>query len=88
MHYSFRAPENPGQPSVRKAFEPAGGEIVGVPVEAGGLVVQRIPANAAVICVTPAQLFSVGKRHVGAAPPLLVPAQARGAVVVEDDYDS
>ena len=83
------AVENPGYPPVRHAFEAAGARIVGVPVDTEGLIVERIPANATVICVTPSHQFPLGcalsaRRRAA----LLELAHARGAVVVEDDYDS
>ena len=83
------AVENPGYPPVRKAFEAAGGRIVGVPVDAEGLVVERIPANVTVICVTPSHQFPLGSAMSGRRrAALLELAHARGAVVIEDDYDS
>ena len=83
------AVENPGYPPVRKAFEAAGGQIVGVPVDDEGLVVERIPANAAVICVTPSHQFPLGSAmSARRRAALLELAHARGAVVIEDDYDA
>ena len=60
-----------------------------MPVDTEGLIVERIPANATVICVTPSHQFPLGcalsaRRRAA----LLELAHARGAVVVEDDYDS
>ena len=83
------AVENPGYPPVRKAFEAAGGKIVGVPVDEEGLVVERIPANAAVICVTPSHQFPLGSAmSARRRAALLELAHARGAVIIEDDYDA
>lgn len=83
------AVENPGYPPVRRAFEAAGGKIVAVPVDTEGLVVERIPANATVICVTPSHQFPLGcAMSARRRAALLELAHARGAVVIEDDYDS
>lgn len=83
------AVENPGYPPVRRAFEAAGGRIVAVPVDVEGLVVERIPANATVICVTPSHQFPLGcAMSARRRAALLELAHARGAVVIEDDYDS
>lgn len=83
------AVENPGYRPVRAAFEAAGATVVPVPVDDQGLIVERLPANARVICVTPSHQFPLGavmsaKRRAE----LLQFARTRGAVVMEDDYDS
>lgn len=82
------AVEDPGYPPLRAAFEAAGGVLVPVPVDEEGLVVERLPAHAKVICVTPSHQFPLGvalsaRRRAA----LLAWAQGRGAVIVEDDYD-
>ena len=83
------AVENPGYPPVRAAFAAAGAKIVAAPVDAEGLVVERLPPNAAVICVTPSHQFPLGSAmSARRRAALLEFAHARGAVVIEDDYDS
>ena len=83
------AVENPGYPPVRAAFAAAGAKIVATPVDAEGLVVERLPPNAAVICVTPSHQFPLGSAmSARRRATLLEFAHARGAVVIEDDYDS
>ncbi len=82
------AVESPGYPPARAAFAAAGARIVPVPVDEQGLVVSRIPPRARVICVTPSHQFPLGsamsmERRVA----LLEHTQAKGAVVIEDDYD-
>jgi GntR family transcriptional regulator/MocR family aminotransferase len=82
------AVENPGYPRVRTTFAAAGAKIVGVPVDAEGLVVERIPPSASVVCVTPSHQFPLGvplsaRRRTA----LLEYAHTRGAVIIEDDYD-
>jgi GntR family transcriptional regulator/MocR family aminotransferase len=82
------AVENPGYPRVRTTFAAAGAKIVGVPVDAEGLVVERIPATASVVCVTPSHQFPLGvAMSARRRAALLEYAHSRGAVIVEDDYD-
>jgi GntR family transcriptional regulator/MocR family aminotransferase len=83
------AVENPGYPPVRAAFAAAGAKIVATPVDAEGLVVERLPPNATVVCVTPSHQFPLGSAmSARRRAALLEFAHARGAVVIEDDYDS
>lgn len=82
------AVENPGYPALHAALAAVGAKIVPVPVDGEGLVVDKIPATANVVCVTPSHQFPLGvamsmRRRVG----LLEFAQKRNAVVIEDDYD-
>ena len=83
------AVEDPGYPPLREAFAAAGAQVVGVPVDADGLVVERLPAQARVIYVTPSHQFPLG---VTMSPQrraaLLAFARQHGATVIEDDYDS
>jgi GntR family transcriptional regulator / MocR family aminotransferase len=83
------AVEDPGYMSVQSAFLAAGARIVGVPVDEEGLVVERLPVDTNLIYVTPSHQFPLGvvmspQRRVA----LLEFAQANGAVIIEDDYDS
>lgn len=82
------AVEDPGYPPLRNAFSAAGARVAAVPVDAEGLRVDCLPADARVVCVTPSHQFPLGltlsaKRRVA----LLEWAQETEAVVVEDDYD-
>lgn len=81
------AVEDPGYPAAREAFAAAGARIHPVRVDAEGLVVDELPDDAAVICVTPSQQFPTG---VAMSPrrraALLAFAAERRAIVVEDDY--
>jgi GntR family transcriptional regulator/MocR family aminotransferase len=80
--------ENPGYPPQRTAFAAAGAKIVPVRVDAEGLVVQSLPRDARVICVTPSHQFPLGSAmSARRRAELLDFARARGAVIVEDDYD-
>ena len=83
------AVENPGYPPMRAAFAAAGARLAAVPVDEEGLVVAHIPPQAHVICVTPSHQFPLGMvMSARRRAALLEFAQARGAVVIEDDYDS
>jgi len=80
--------EEPGYPLLRTAFQAAGAKIVPVRVDEEGLAVERLPKTTRVICVTPSHQYPLGtvmslRRRVA----LLEFARARGAVVIEDDYD-
>lgn len=80
--------EDPGYPPMRVAFAAAGARLVPVNIDAEGLLVDQLPANANVICVCPSHQFPLG---VAMSAPrrlaLLAFARRAGAVVIEDDYD-
>ncbi|WP_250625688.1 PLP-dependent aminotransferase family protein [Pinirhizobacter soli] len=82
------AVEDPGYPPMRVAFAAAGATLVPVPVDDEGLMVDRLPTNAGVICLCPSHQFPLG---VSMSPrrrqALLDFARQHGAVIVEDDYD-
>jgi GntR family transcriptional regulator/MocR family aminotransferase len=83
------AVEDPGYPRLRSCFLAVGAKVVAVPVDAEGLIVDRLPANTRVIYVTPSHQFPTGavmspRRRTA----LLEFAHSRNAVVIEDDYDS
>jgi len=83
------AVENPGYPPLRAAFEAAGAKIVAIPVDSEGLIVNRLPANANVVCITPSHQFPLGVPMSAARRAALLEfAQAHRAVVIEDDYDA
>ena len=80
--------EDPGYPPLRVAFAAAGARIVPVAVDAEGLVVEDLPADVNVICVTPSHQFPLGMTMSPRRRQVLTAfAQAHGAVIVEDDYD-
>lgn len=83
------AVEDPGYPPLQEVFRAAGARVVGVPVDEEGLVVDKLPDDTNVIYVTPSHQFPLGvlmspRRRVA----LLDFARSRGAVIIEDDYDS
>jgi GntR family transcriptional regulator / MocR family aminotransferase len=83
------AVEDPGYPLAQRLFRSLGAAVVGVPVDEEGLRVDAIARQASVIYVTPSHQFPLGmamsfRRRAA----LLAWAEQRGAVIIEDDYDS
>jgi GntR family transcriptional regulator/MocR family aminotransferase len=87
-HETTVALEDPGYPPMRVAFAAAGAKLVPVGIDEEGLIIQQLPSDVRVICVTPSHQFPLGvtmslrRRHA-----LIEFARERGAVIVEDDYD-
>lgn len=82
------AVEDPGYRPLRAAFAGAGAKLVPVRVDKEGIDVDRLPIGTRVICVTPSHQFPLGvTMTIRRRTALLEFAQARGAVVIEDDYD-
>lgn len=82
------AVEEPGYPPARRAFAAAGARVVPVPVDRQGIRVEALP-DARLVYVTPSHQFPLGMpMSLGRRSALLAWARDRGAVIVEDDYDS
>lgn len=82
------AVENPGYAGGAAALRAAGHSLVGVPVDADGLVVAEIPGGVAAVVVTPAHQYPMGARLSAARRLQLVErARADGLLIIEDDYD-
>ena len=80
--------EDPGYAPLRAAFAAAGAKLAPVPVDSDGLIVDRIPSDVRVICVTPSHQFPLGvAMSMRRRAELLDFARTQGAVVIEDDYD-
>jgi GntR family transcriptional regulator/MocR family aminotransferase len=80
--------ENPGYPALHAALAAVGAKIVPVPVDGEGMIVEKLPGDAHVICVTPSHQFPLGTAmSMRRRTALLAFAQARNAAVIEDDYD-
>jgi GntR family transcriptional regulator/MocR family aminotransferase len=80
--------EDPGYPPLRAAFAAVGANLVAVPVDSEGLVVEKLPPDAGVICVTPSHQFPLGvAMSMRRRAQLIEFARVNGAVVIEDDYD-
>ena len=80
--------EDPGYPPMRVAFAAAGAKLVPVGIDEEGLIIEQLPSDVRVICVTPSHQFPLGvtmslrRRHA-----LIEFARERGAIIIEDDYD-
>lgn len=83
------AVEEPGYPPPRLLFESCGARVAPVPVDGAGLDVAALPPDARLVYVTPSHQFPLGMAMPHARRVALLEwADRRGAVVVEDDYDS
>jgi len=85
---TLAAVENPGYPPLRLALLAAGAQLAPVPLDAEGLVVDALPAEARIVCVTPSHQSPLGMAmSLARRRDLLNWAAQRQAVVIEDDYD-
>lgn len=83
------AVEDPGYPLPGRAFHAHGARVVGVPVDAEGLLVEHIPDDARLVYVTPSHQYPLGMAmSMARRQALLAWAAKADAAVVEDDYDS
>jgi GntR family transcriptional regulator/MocR family aminotransferase len=83
------AVEEPGYPPARRLFTSLGAKVVGTPVDAEGLVVDALPAQARLVYSTPSHQFPLGRAMTLARRNALLDwARRRPAAIVEDDYDS
>ncbi|GAA0896964.1 PLP-dependent aminotransferase family protein [Virgisporangium aurantiacum] len=83
------AVEEPGYPPARDLFRALRATVVGVPVDAEGLVVDALPPTARVVYVTPSHQFPLGTpMSLARRAALLEWAATRDVAVIEDDYDS
>lgn len=81
--------EDPGYPPARHAFESVRATLAPTPVDEQGIVVDRLPTNARLVYVTPAHQFPLGVRmSLARRAALLDWAEANGAAIIEDDYDT
>lgn len=83
------AVEEPGYPPVTSVLRAQGVEVVGVPVDEDGLVVEALPPDARLVHVTPSHHYPLGSvLSLERRMALVDWAHRHQAVVVEDDYDS
>ena len=83
------AMEDPGYPVVRALFASHRLDVRPIQVDAEGLVVDALPDEAKLVYVSPAHQFPIGAvMSARRRTALLGWALRRGAVVIEDDYDS
>ena len=86
---SLVAMEDPGYTPARLLFLAQGAQVLGIPVDAEGIEVARIPDGVRLIYVTPSHQFPLGMPMSQARrEALLERARELGAIVIEDDYDS
>jgi GntR family transcriptional regulator/MocR family aminotransferase len=82
------AVEDPGYQRAVAALRDAGAEVVPVPVDTDGLLVDALPAGLTAVYCTPAHQYPTGRRMPAARRLALVArARAEGWWVLEDDYD-
>jgi GntR family transcriptional regulator/MocR family aminotransferase len=82
------AVEEPGYQRAVGALRGAGLEVVPVPVDGAGLIVDALPAGLTAVYCTPAHQFPLGARLSAARRVALVErARSEGFLLVEDDYD-
>ncbi|RZT84629.1 GntR family transcriptional regulator/MocR family aminotransferase [Pseudonocardia sediminis] len=82
------AVEEPGYVRAVTALRAAGVEVVGVPVDEEGMVVDALPTGCAAVYCTPAHQFPLGSRLTASRRvALLERARAERMLVIEDDYD-
>jgi GntR family transcriptional regulator/MocR family aminotransferase len=81
--------EDPGYTPAVAVFRAMRADIVDVPVDQDGLVVDKIPDRVKMIYVTPSHQFPLGVTlSLARRKALLAWADRHGAVIIEDDYDS
>jgi GntR family transcriptional regulator/MocR family aminotransferase len=87
-HQTTVALEDPGYPPMRVAFAAAGAKLAPVGIDEEGLIIEQLPLDVGVICVTPSHQFPLGvTMSLRRRQALIEFARERGAVIVEDDYD-
>lgn len=91
------AVENPGYLGARRAFLAQGAELMPIPVDENGIVVEKLSSQSELQSGKPVKLVYVTPSHqfpTGAVLPLarrlelLKWAECTGAMIIEDDYDS
>ncbi len=83
------AVEEPGYQHVRALFHSLGARVVGVPVDAEGVMVDAIPDAARLVYTTPSHQFPLGTpMSLARRTALLEWAERHRAAIIEDDYDT
>ena len=87
-HATTVALEDPGYPPMRVAFAAAGAKLAPVGVDEEGLIIEQLPPDVRVICVTPSHQFPLGvTMSLRRRQALIEFAREHGAIIIEDDYD-
>jgi GntR family transcriptional regulator/MocR family aminotransferase len=82
------AVEDPGYQVVVQLFRTLGLNVVGVPVDREGLVVDALPASARAVYVTPSHQYPLAvAMTLSRRQSLLAWAEQNHAMIIEDDYD-
>jgi GntR family transcriptional regulator / MocR family aminotransferase len=80
--------EDPGYPPMRVGFAAAGAKLACVGVDDEGLIVDNLPRDAKIICLTPSHQFPLGiTMSARRRKALLDFTRQHRAVIIEDDYD-
>jgi GntR family transcriptional regulator/MocR family aminotransferase len=83
------AVEDPGYPPAAALFAASGAEVVAVPVDSEGIVVEQIPTEARMVYTTPSHQSPTGvTMSMARRRELLRFAENNDVAVIEDDYDS
>jgi len=83
------AVEEPGFPGARNAFNLTGNRIIGVPVDADGLLVDAIPTGCQLVFTTPSHQFpTMVTMSQERREQLLKSADINDYLIVEDDYEA
>ncbi|MHA7776765.1 MocR-like pyridoxine biosynthesis transcription factor PdxR [Roseibium sp. M-1] len=83
------AVEDPGYGPTRRSLQTAGARLRPIPVDGEGLIVERLPSSARIVCTTPSHQFPLGVVLSAARRAALMEFAVRNnAVIIEDDYDS
>jgi GntR family transcriptional regulator/MocR family aminotransferase len=80
--------EEPGYPPLRVGFAAAGAKLISVGIDDEGLIVDDLPQDVGIICVTPSHQFPLGITMSARRRKALIDfARRHHAVIIEDDYD-
>lgn len=83
------AVEDPGYPDARHTFLRAGASLSAVPIDEGGIALEKIPTGTEIIYTTPShQLPSNISMSTPRKTGLLQLAKQLGCCIIEDDYDT
>ena len=83
------AVEEPGYPPVRQLIESLDRRVALVPVDAGGIQPERVPAHARLVYTTPSHQSPTGATlTIARRRALLALADRHHQAIIEDDYDS
>ncbi|RED14024.1 MocR-like pyridoxine biosynthesis transcription factor PdxR [Pontivivens insulae] len=80
--------EDPGYPELRNLLVSLGATLAPVPVDDEGIIVDAIPPETRVVCVTPSHQAPTGATmSMKRRGELLARAEAEDFIIIEDDYD-